>query len=242
MVRGQRDYGMYAPKEATASVSDMGEVASRLGSIVTYDKRGDVVDLDSFETPLLRWKVTTVGATAYARFDTENCRTGSQSVKLHTHGAALDIIYLNKKVPILLSKSLGIEISFGKLLETQWLIGYLSHYSGTRLSQIGFYIDFNVNRIFVFSTAGAWVEVAAGVKATNAYFFFDTIKVVADFSAEYYKRLLFNSMEYDISTIPLRAINLITSPYLEPQFSLDNQGAVAGDVWLDAYILTQAEP
>ncbi|GAH95398.1 unnamed protein product, partial [marine sediment metagenome] len=41
-MRGQPDYAALAPKEIAASISDMGEVAARLGSIVTYDKRGDV--------------------------------------------------------------------------------------------------------------------------------------------------------------------------------------------------------
>ena len=55
MPRGQADFGQYAVKEVSASISDMGEVAARLGSIDIYDKRGDVVFFDNFEGAFLRW-------------------------------------------------------------------------------------------------------------------------------------------------------------------------------------------
>ncbi|GAI49683.1 unnamed protein product, partial [marine sediment metagenome] len=68
MSRGQPDYGSSAVKEVAGTLADMGELAARLSSIVEYDRRGDVVYLDDFEEPVLKWSPLAAGA-GYIRLD-----------------------------------------------------------------------------------------------------------------------------------------------------------------------------
>ncbi|GAH47647.1 unnamed protein product, partial [marine sediment metagenome] len=70
----------------------MGEIAARLGSIVTYDKRGDVVDFDNFEFPVLRWDINVVGSESYARLDSAQCRSGAQCMKMFTDNGVDDYV------------------------------------------------------------------------------------------------------------------------------------------------------
>ncbi|GAJ22875.1 unnamed protein product, partial [marine sediment metagenome] len=116
MPRGQPDYGGHAAKEITGSLSDMAELATRLGSIVTFDRRGDVAFLDDYESGIEKWVEShaegtewgTVGLSARA------AESGSFSTKLVTKGTVdgyAQVIYtLPYWNPI--NGRLGVEIKF----------------------------------------------------------------------------------------------------------------------------------
>ncbi|KKN00279.1 hypothetical protein LCGC14_1139400 [marine sediment metagenome] len=66
MARGAPDFGAVAPRELTATVQDLGELAVRLGSPVIFDRRGTVVAIIGATT--MAWHGGTVNG-ASARID-----------------------------------------------------------------------------------------------------------------------------------------------------------------------------
>ena len=58
------DYGRLSAQATVFPVTDLGELAARLGSIVSHDRRGDVIWLDGFEDGLDKWQPTTSGSGA----------------------------------------------------------------------------------------------------------------------------------------------------------------------------------
>ncbi|GAH46800.1 unnamed protein product, partial [marine sediment metagenome] len=194
------DFGALAVKDVTASISDMGEVAARLGSIVTYDKRGDVVDFDNFEEPILKWEVNPF-VDAYGRLDSTHAKSGSQSMKLHTANRANAKVEIHRSFAILKAKKLGIEISFSLSNRNCDLWFYFWYNSGERAYDARLKFDPNSKKLYVWDEVGAdWVEVADTWGVTVSGYFFHTIKLVVDFDNALYKRLLFDNEEYDISS------------------------------------------
>lgn len=242
MARGQADFGLYAPKDVGVGISDMGEVAARLGSIVTYDKRGDVVIFDNFEDAILKWEVLVVGAGAYGRLDSTDARSGSQSLKLHTLDEADSEVDVDKGIAILGSKKLGFEVSFSSLGENCDLDLWTVYYDGNFWIQAAFSFDPSTGDLKVMDDTGNFVTVATIADVYSNIFMFHTVKLVADFNLRYYKRLLFDTHEYDISAIKLYRTGAVQAPYLDLGFKLHNRAADGGDVWIDDYVLTQSEP
>jgi len=62
MAHGTPDWGVTASKKTIYSLHDMGELAVRLGSIVSFDRRGDVIFSDSFQNGLGKVYASGVGA------------------------------------------------------------------------------------------------------------------------------------------------------------------------------------
>lgn len=241
-MRGQADYGALAAKEVSASISDMGEVAARLGSIVTYDKRGDVVDFDNFEGPSLKWNTSATGAGSAIYLDSTYIKSGSQSVRLKTgnilNGAALIV----KNIAVLSSLKLGVEVSFNLASLANDLRIWLSYYSGAVLVEAGLKFDLTNGILYIQDSAGNWKELATGLVLSTEPFIFHTLKLVADFATGYYKRLLFNFTEYDLSEAMYRGADLTTAPQIRTSIQLVAKDSVGGSLWIDDAIWTQAEP
>lgn len=242
MARGAPDYGAYASKEVTASISDMGEVAARLGSIDIFDKRGDVVYFDAFEEPVLSWGVSEINASVY--LSSRDVKSRSQAVELNTDAGIDNWASINKSFSILPSKRLGVEVSFGGVL-AGWLFldafyhdGITEYHARARFDAAG--------NIYVWDgDLGDYTLVAAmGVLHYGlGTHFFHTMKLVADFETGKYVRLMFSTQEWDISAINLFRIGALVAPYLEVDTGRVNQDAAAFRISsVDDFILTQAEP
>lgn len=241
-MRGQADYGALAPKETTAGVSDMGEVAARLGSIVTYDKRGDVIDFDNFEEPVLKWSRLLFGAGSAIYLDSESVKSGSQVVKLCTGDISGAYALLEKYSSILPSKRLGIEVSFQNLGACQDLFIWFVYYSGTAVGDSGLKVSASEGKVYIYDENADLKEVITGAFFSSYYHSFDTLKLVVDFTTGYYVRLLFNNTEYDLSAEAFSLLPSLLSPLLLTQIQISNLDTTGGFVWVDDVIWTQAEP
>lgn len=241
-MRGQPDYGMYAPKEVTASISDMGEVAARLGSIVTYDKRGDVVVFDNLEDPVLKW--LPVAGAGTVQLSSQDVHSGSQALLLTTTAGIGDYISATKRVNVTRSKRVGLEISFGSVLAGYlWQKILFSDITGRYYAEV--WIDFDNRLLYVWDgilldyvLVGATGMFAFGM----GYHFFYTTKVVLDFTTGKYVRILLGNNEWDISTIPTQPIPGAFAPNLLVEVGRENTDAFVRTTALDDFVYTQAEP
>ncbi|MBA7481123.1 hypothetical protein ES707_16593 [subsurface metagenome] len=242
MPRGQPDYGMYAVKEVSASVSDMGEVAARLGSIVTYDKRGDVVFFDDFEEPILRWAADVPDALTYARLDSASAKSGSQALKLHTQNVLNEIASMSRLFNVLVSKRLGHEISFSLLSNDCELRSFVSVLGDPRTYEGEVMFDNFPPALYIETAPDVYTKIADIGSVERSIFMFQTLKLVVDFNTNKYVRLLFGNVEYDLSAYDLVSIGTALAPQVSTGAYIYNKAAAGGDVWLDDSIFTQAEP
>lgn len=246
MARGQEDFGMYASKSVMASISDVGELAARLGSRAVYDRRGNVFYWDDFEGQVRRFYPSSLLVGAYPVFNSDYCLSGNQVVLLDSVGIGTSEMQVWQ--PILGDKSLGIETSIG-------LKGYLDRvdvalYYNTGaarrygLMRIQNTVPAGLNRdIAIMDSLGAWHIIVSDVLILDVDFAFMHYKLVCDFDAGYYKRLLFGPTEYDISQYAL-----FGSPYPDTQSCMAlirARGTTGGGgikAYVDDIILTCNEP
>lgn len=242
MARGQADFGAYAVKKVSASISDMGEVAARLGSIVTYDKRGDVVNFDNFEAPFLKSIVLTAPVGDYARLDSASVKSGCQSLKLHLEdGASRGVEYV-MACPILASKQIGLEFSFSNKADDVYLMFEINYKAETeRFWALG-YLHYDGDKLQILDENLAEVDVADLPDLYEKTNFFHTMKLVVDFATAKYVRLLFDQNEYDISAISINEPAVGTPYGIFLYISSNTKVATGGDVWIEDVVITQAEP
>ena len=112
MAHGQPDFGLYAVKKTVSGLADLGELAVRLGSIITFDRRGDIVWFDDFEGDVFKWERDPSGVDAAIIVSPEAARNGAFSAKLTTGNLADDHATILHHLPYPVTSRVGFEISF----------------------------------------------------------------------------------------------------------------------------------
>lgn len=243
MPRGQPDFGGAAPLDVMGSVADIGELAARLGSIVTYDRRGLVSDLDDFESPTLKWRKYPVIGGGLIYLSSESMRSGNQAVKIVTLATADIYCGLSRIVITPSTKRVGIEASYSYIDSGSYFNIGLDYYDGVTEHKGIARVDPDYGDLYILDSTDNFVKIATLGALHSTYFFNCPMKLVVSFETDYYVRLLFLDREYDLSSYKL---------YTDPQpvwyaitafMYLQNKGVdAAKNVHVDDFVFTHSEP
>ena len=109
---GLPDYGMYAALENMGRLVDYGELAARLGSIVTFNREGNIVFWDDFENTPLKWDEYFTGAGYAINYTRETALSGGQCVKATTQNVQHRNAGLNRYFLSISEGRVGAEFAF----------------------------------------------------------------------------------------------------------------------------------
>jgi len=183
------------------SVVDLGELAARLGSINTFDRRGDTVWMDDFESGLNKWGTVLSGTGAAGVASNDAARNGEYSCKLTT-GSTLGVYAsIEKYVQAVTASKYGCEFSFTKS-NSHTYISLSFDYNDGALWDL-FHLRYDVANAVVqyLDENGAWQNLSPGVKLQGSIVLFNTLKLVVDPVEHEYVRAILNNVEFDMSGI-----------------------------------------
>lgn len=241
MARGHPDYGASGAISTIASVQDLGELAARLGSIVTFDRRGNVILADSFEDTLSAWSNVTTGTGASVAQSNDSARSGQYSAKLVTGNLNGDYAYISGVRSIAVLGKLGLEVSFNGPSSTErWTIG-LQLFTGAKQVIAQATIEGASTAFTIVTTGGVTHELTLPYALYVGTKSFHTLKLVADFSAQTWTRLLLDSNSYDLSALGLYVLDSSTLPALNAQIQLTALSDASKTRYVDDVIITQNE-
>ena len=242
MAHGTPDWGVTAGQSTTFQLTDLGELAVRLGAPVLFDRRGDVVMMDSFEGGLGPWRSTLTGTGAAADISSTKRRSGSFAARLVTGNALNNESFLSLDVPYGVPSRFGAEVSF--FLDAAMRAFFMSFNAldGTDnvLGQVRYYVQLQELRYL--NSAGAEVVLQSGLNLLTAFNAFHTWKLVIDVPGEKYVRLLVDERAYDLSAIALRKIASTEAPHLTIDVAAIGNGGGNQISYFDDAIITQNEP
>lgn len=221
---------------------DMGELAVRLGSPVSYDRRGDVVVLESFHDGLGAWITEEIGTGASLNLSCISARTGAYSVQLvtGTTGSMMTGVSRYQHRPVL--GQIGLEASFAAVSADPQTMLVIYHYTGTGYYLFRLRYDYATELLQFFNSAGAWETVDSGIAFYPERRSYNPMKLVVDLVHNEYNRALFTDSEYSLDGEGGFFVAGASAPYLA--IGAYAVGAAAGNytVYLDDIILTQNEP
>lgn len=242
MPHGLPDYGVYQAKTTTFGLSDMGELAARLGSIVTYDRRGDVVWFCDCEGNEEIFDTAIVGVGAGVVQSSEQAHNGSFSMKLTTGNNIGDFATILKRYQYPVMGLFGLEAAFTVNVNVNNIELRITVNTGTRQLQAGVRLNYANSRLEYYNSAGAWAILAAGITTTALATMFYQMKVVCDLVNEVYVRLIFAGVEYDMSTLSFLGQNIVGAPIMVIHVLNFTNAAANESVYIDNVIVTQNEP
>lgn len=219
------------------------ELAVRLGSPVIYDRRGQVLFMDTFEQGMRKWTTAMSGTNAAVALSPLAALMSGYSVKLTGGSTASYFAAVQRIVPSRPVGRIGLEFSLSLSSLWDYVQVTLYLYTGTQ-NLFGvvrwYYTDYELK---AYDSGTGYVNVGTGkilgVAASN----FNTIKFVLDMDTEKYVRLMFNNQEIDISTLNLHVVaDTTTAPSIEVDVCLYSRDGYTDTLYLDNVILTAAEP
>lgn len=226
--------------------TDIGELAARLGSPIIFERRGNVVFIESFEGNLRRrWYVgkdpgVTVEQTA------ERARIGDFSLKIHTPVGAPASGFISTRIPYLTVGNIGIEFTLARGYYPHWATLNFTIYTGTHgMSFVVSCPYLGTNDLTIDHDGGRAIIAEGGIYTVGpAYtsYFFRTIKVVIDCINRKFLRLILDGVYYDLSAYTLTNWADNTPPYMEPQLYARASDDGENDVYFDSLIITRNEP
>ena len=242
MAHGYPDYGVGAPYKTIYPVLDLGELAARLGSIITFDRRGNVIWFDDFEQGINKWKKNFTGFAGTITSTQERARTGGFSAKITPYPDSDSRTRMEHYMPLPIIGRLGFEFSFtwvydvGEIVLNASLYGHDYHHS----SQIR-YLGGGYRRWYYLDENSNWQEIGRVILHAEDYLF-NTIKLVVDYKTLKYVRLIVNETEFNLSGIPYRLLSPAATYFLMHYIESRPHTNVEVSSYIDDVILTQNEP
>ena len=232
------------PEDIRGNVNTVGnaELAVRLGSIATFDRRGNILWMDDFEGVFLNWGYSAVGIGAAVSLSTSQALTGSQSCKLTTSTIPDIPIIIYKRLAYPILGRMGFEIAFTYSADiVHWRVSHVL-YDGTSIHKPGIIYDKGLNAIYYYDNEGDTVKIADVPTIPSYDYLFNKVKLVVDFAKGKYVKLIFNDIEYPLTDIAYQKVTDDTLAHMYPNFSVWDPSVNNTNVYVDNVIFTQNEP
>ncbi len=242
MARGQPDFGAYAAKVNVGSLADMAELAARLGSIVTLDRRGDVILLDDFEDPVLKWTTGEGTGADIERLYPGVAYMGSQCLYMETIATTDAFALVERRIQVTPDQSYGLEARLQRVGDAAYYDIAIWIYDGTHYRRAELRYDKVNKELLILDSTGAFKAIATGINLPHTYFEFWPAKLVIDSETMKYVRGIFAGVEYDLSDEAMREDDSVVLPSISIILRVTTPADAAVGVYFDNVVVTQNEP
>lgn len=242
MAHGQPDYLQASSTQIVSGVSDLGELAARLGSADTFDRRGNVIFMDGFEHGLVPYALNTYNTTAYFEINQRAVYSGAWAAHLNTGTDATQRVNILKGLGVARTTRQGFEVSFYVLGGTPDLRFTINFWDGTNSNSWFITYHYTTGQLQYRGSDGLDHNFGAPVPLVGQDLAFHTAKLVVDLQTKKYVRFIIDQTTFDLSAnLGFSAANPQASE-VTTAFDIISSGGVISEAWLDNWIITINEP
>lgn len=216
---------------------DFHELAARLGSVILWDRRGNVLWYDDFEGSSAKWASVTGGADSTVGLDTGYSWNGSQSMKLYTHATAGSFARMSKDFVSPTQYKVGAGF-YARLADANcYLQLSMTGYTGTVRYQgiLRIYPDDKV--IKYKNSLGSYVSVCTACFPTPGDELWLPVKLVIDWENYKYSRVTVGNTIYDLATKSLYSAASANPPEVTIEIELYAEAAANQTAYIDGFYL-----
>ncbi len=227
------------------SVTDLGELAARLGALDVYDRRGDVIWMDACEDSITkRWTVTGSGAGYSAGQNWLYCKNGVSAYLLIAGSDADRYMLLTKLVSNAPATSkVGLEFSFAMDSNIEYLeVGMQCFDGAERYDYLARY-TISTKILSFLNSQSEWEEIE-----TLEYDLFvgppgwHTWKLVIDTYEEQPERMLLDGWEFLLGDFSPASAADAGDPGLHLHIKAVSSSGNNGELYVDDILFTMNEP
>lgn len=239
---GLPDYGMYAALENMGNLVDYGELAARLRSLISFNREGNVIFWDDFESTPLKWTRDKGMGTETVDYSPETALSGGQSIKIETVANINSLARVHRDFPFFHTGKLGFEFAFNHDTTKANLDFDIYHLLDNHQYEARIRLNLEDSELFYRASDGNYVSFASDVSIAKHTHLFHHFKVVIDTGKNEYVRCIMDRAEWNLQGIGLYNWPVVSADYIHLMISLTNINSIIQRVYIDNVILTQNEP
>lgn len=224
------------------STIGMAELAVRLGSIVAFDRRGQVLWMDDARYGLRRWIPHLSGSDGSIEVSGERFLHTPYAFKLAASSDLGYQAYIVHHHSYFTSEKIGIEASFSPDADVTIMFVTLRMRNGARRYEMGVRIDLENENLDLFTDTPGWTTIDYSFKLFLEPELFHTFKVVCDPVNNKYVRLMIPGEEIDISAYTPFSTGDTSTPHMILQVMNTGTSGENAVLYVDDIILTVREP
>lgn len=227
---------------AVWSLTDLGELAVRLGSPVWYDRRGDVIFIETFEHGVGMWDPSLSGAGATAALKVGEALSGGYSCRLRPGTTADWRAGIQRGFPFYGLRVMGYQVAFQNNLDISEFLLTVDQFDGRQNIYAACRYVVADNSLQYYSAEEEWVVAVSNLALSVGVGEFHVLKVVTDLYTEEYVRLMCDDYEVDLSGVGCRVTEASEAPLLQVSIYVTGLEGEAEDILVDDVVITQNEP
>lgn len=240
--RDYPDFGISDTFHTKYVMSDMGELAARLGSPSMFDRTGTIIWYEQFIAGFNNWQKWSSLGGVQPVLVANPFLYRPYAIKLFCASTVNAECSIQADLPFPYESALGIEFAYWPQIDTPQIrfIGKL--YSGTKVYSFGVYFNLADFKISVRDSGGNPLEVYSSVRGYHIEEVYNIVKIVLDLKNKQYGRIMFNKYDLSVSGIAMQTGNSSTRPSLSIIAEVLGIGTYASKVYVDNFIVTLNEP
>jgi hypothetical protein len=238
----QPDNLEWLPGSTRYPMNDAGELAARLGSIVTYDRRGEVLFLDDMRFGIAGWRPSSLPVGASVKVGADVNSTYGYKMILTSGADAGFGMYVTHTYGVPALSQYGAE--FGFAIKDPLLFFSFGIVSDQPTTQYNYEISFNLftKKLEYRNTGGTYTPFANIGTIPDLRLIQHVFKMVADVESGEYMRVLFDNQQYDLSGIAAQQVASSGDGLLQFSINLYTYNNAYPQVHVNYFILTGNEP
>jgi len=217
---------------------DSGELAARLGSINTFDRRGNILWMDGFEAGTVNWSVGTTAGRGSCTLSTDRFVSGSQSAKLVTGNVQDDLVRIQRDLTYPSVGKLGFEIASTTDADIQTLKLWLHVMDGAKQHVAEITYDETDDSLYYRNSGGTYTKLTSVHPIYGYVYLFHTFKLVADFENDEYMRFMLNGETYDMTGIKMYNRSYVSAKLLSAYYTITTNVDDTVTCYVDNAIIT----
>lgn len=240
--RDAPDFGISDTYLTKHVITDMGELASRLGAPNVFDRTGTLIWAEQFTYGLNNWVLSQTGYGQDPWLIASPYLYKPNAVKLSAQAGGTGQSQILITLPFPYESPMGIEFAYNPNIRATELYFYGNLYTGTHMYSFAVEFWLLTGIIKVMTTGGATEEVyedTLGYKLTNVY---NITKVVLDLENKKYARIMFNKYDIPVTDVVFHSATSDLRPKLTLLLRLASAGTYVETILIDNIIFTLDEP
>lgn len=217
------------------------EQAARLGSVVSWDRRGQVQHVFNFDRGFYGLQAAPDGFGSTVTLNPVYWQSGGYSVQLYTVAHTFTSAYLGGRIGTSPSAKYGLSVAWASADSPDFLYLGIKHYAGTVKQEARLMFDDGLEKLYYYDSNGDYVEIA-DLHLDASVYSWHNMKLVVDFDDGVYVRVLVNSVEHTLSAAVKTDSVPAGGEFLLYRFHVDGYDALASTTYLDNMIFTVNEP
>jgi len=199
MAHGQQDFGPTAARETIFSVSDLGELAARLGSVMRYNRSGNLLWYDDFRETEKKWTATYSGGTGSWALSSAKALIGALSGCLTTPAMSGSLARIETDLVYPVAGKIGFEVAITQESTTSPIAiiieaGIPPGYSMWRIRYA-----YETTTLSIWGSDGAWHTLSDSLELPVLTKGFHHIKLIVDLANDQFVSLKIDNASYDVT-------------------------------------------